>query len=115
VTNNLFGDLLTDLGAALEGGLGMAASANLNPGKLSMFEPIHGSAPIFAGKDVANPMGMMLTGAMMLEALGHPAEARRIEKAVTQTVAAGEGTPDIGGKLGTRATGDAVLRRLREL
>jgi len=115
VTNNLFGDLLTDLGAALEGGLGMAASANLNPGKISMFEPIHGSAPSFAGRDVANPMGMMLTGAMMLEALGHPAEARRIETAVTGAVAAGEGTPDIGGRLGTRATGDAVLRRLREL
>jgi 3-isopropylmalate dehydrogenase len=115
VTNNLFGDLVTDLGAALEGGLGMAASANLNPGKISMFEPIHGSAPPFAGKDIANPMGMMLTGAMMLEALGHPAEARCIEKAVTGAVAAGEGTPDIGGKLGTRATGDAVLRRLRQM
>ena len=92
----------------------MAASANLNPGKLSMFEPIHGSAPPFAGKDIANPMGMMLTGAMMMEALGHPAEARRIEAAVTGAVAAGEGTPDIGGRLGTRATGDAVLRRLRD-
>lgn len=115
VTNNLFGDLLTDLGAALEGGLGMAASANLNPGKISMFEPIHGSAPPFAGKDVANPMGMILTGSMMLDALGHPAEARQVEEAVIRTVAAGEGTPDIGGKLGTRATGDAILRHLQAL
>jgi len=115
VTNNLFGDLLTDLGAALEGGLGMAASANLNPGKISMFEPIHGSAPPFAGKDIANPMGMILTGAMMLDALGHPAEARQVEEAVTRAVVAGEGTPDIGGKLGTRATGDAILRHLHAL
>ncbi|HEX5716460.1 MAG TPA: 3-isopropylmalate dehydrogenase [Thermoanaerobaculia bacterium] len=113
VTNNLFGDLLTDLGAALEGGLGMAASANLNPGRLSMFEPIHGSAPELAGRDVANPMGMILTAALMLRELGRPAEARQIEEAVTRSVAAGEGTPDIGGTLGTRAAGDAVLARLR--
>ena len=93
----------------------MAASANLNPGHLSMFEPIHGSAPPFAGKDIANPMGMILTGAMMLEALGHAAEARQIEKAVARAVAGGEGTPDIGGHLGTRATGDAVLQHVREL
>ncbi len=113
VTNNLFGDLLTELGAALEGGLGMAASANLNPGKLSMFEPIHGSAPALAGCDGANPMGMILTAALMLDALGHPAEARQIEDAVMRTVAAGEGPPDVGGTLGTRATGDAILARLR--
>ena len=113
VTNNLFGDLLTDLGAALEGGLGMAASANLNPGHLSMFEPIHGSAPPFAGKDIANPMGMILTGAMMLEALGHAPVARQVEAAVARAVVAGEGTPDIGGRLGTRATGDAIVEQLR--
>jgi 3-isopropylmalate dehydrogenase len=113
VTNNLFGDLLTDLGAALEGGLGMAASANLHPGRISMFEPIHGSAPPFAGKDVANPMGMILTAAMMLETLGHPDEARQIEQAVTRAVIAGEGTTDIGGGLGTRATGDAIVKHLR--
>jgi len=113
VTNNLFGDLLTDLGAALEGGLGMAASANLNPGHLSMFEPIHGSAPPFAGKDIANPMGMILSGAMMLEALGHAGEARQVEQAVARAVMAGQGTPDIGGTLGTRATGDAILEHLR--
>ena len=115
VTNNLFGDLLTDLGAALEGGLGMAASANLHPGRLSMFEPIHGSAPPFAGKDIANPMGMILTASMMLDALGHPDDARRIEEAVRRAVVGGEGTPDIGGTLGTRATGDAILAHLREL
>lgn len=115
VTNNLFGDLLTDLGAALEGGLGMAASANLNPGKISMFEPIHGSAPPFAGKNIANPMGMILTGAMMLDELGHGDEARRIEDAVTRAVVAGEGTPDIGGRLGTRECGDAIVRHLRAL
>jgi 3-isopropylmalate dehydrogenase len=113
VTNNLFGDLLTELGAALEGGLGMAASANVNPGKLSMFEPIHGSAPELAGRDLANPMGMILTAALMLRELGHPVEARQIEEAVTGAVAAGEGPPDVGGTLGTRATGDAILARLR--
>jgi len=115
VTNNLFGDLLTDLGAALEGGLGMAASANLHPGRISMFEPIHGSAPQFAGKDVANPMGMILSAAMMLETLGHPDEAHQIEQAVRQAVIAGEGTPDISGTLGTRATGDAIVKHLRAL
>ena len=115
VTNNLFGDLLTDLGAALEGGLGMAASANLNPGHLSMFEPIHGSAPPFAGKDVANPMGMILTASMMLSELGHREESHMLEEAVRRAVIAGEATPDVGGRLGTRATGDAILAHLREL
>lgn len=115
VTNNLFGDLLTDLGAALEGGLGMAASANLNPGKISMFEPIHGSAPPFAGKDVANPMGMILTASMMLAELGHKEESLKVEEAVRRAVIAKQSTPDVGGNLGTRATGDAILARLRDL
>ena len=115
VTNNLFGDLLTDLGAALEGGLGMAASANLNPGKLSMFEPIHGSAPPFAGKDVANPMGMILTASMMLADLGHIEESHMVNEAVRRAVVARESTPDVGGRLGTRATGDAIVKHLRDL
>ena len=67
VTNNLFGDIITDLGAALQGGLGLAASGNLHPGKTSMFEPVHGSAPPLAGKNVANPMGAILSAALMLE------------------------------------------------
>ncbi|HEX7708838.1 MAG TPA: 3-isopropylmalate dehydrogenase [Thermoanaerobaculia bacterium] len=112
VTNNMFGDIVTDLGAALQGGLGVAASGNIHPGRVSLFEPIHGSAPKYAGKDVANPLGAILTAAMMLEYLGHTEEAAIIEKAVTQTIQAGETTKDLGGSLGTAAAGAAVLKRL---
>jgi len=112
VTNNMFGDIVTDLGAALQGGLGVAASGNINPGKVSLFEPIHGSAPKYAGKDVANPIGAILTAAMMLDYLGHAEEAKAIERAVIAAVDAGETTQDLGGALGTRAAGDAVLSRL---
>jgi 3-isopropylmalate dehydrogenase len=111
VTNNMFGDIVTDLGAALQGGLGMAASGNIHPGKVSLFEPIHGSAPKYAGQDVANPIGAILTAAMMLESLGYDAEAARIERAVVEAIEAGETTKDLGGELGTRAAGEAVLRR----
>ena len=112
VTNNMFGDIVTDLGAALQGGLGVAASGNIHPGRVSLFEPIHGSAPKYTGKDVANPLGAILTAAMMLEYLGHAEEARLIETAVTATIKAGETTNDLGGALGTKAAGEAVLRRL---
>src|ERR1700756_1676691 len=86
VTNNMFGDIVTDLGAALQGGLGVAASGNIHPGKLSLFEPVHGSSPTLAGKNVANPMGATLAGAMMLEYLGHPDEAALIERAVIAAI-----------------------------
>jgi 3-isopropylmalate dehydrogenase len=112
VTNNMFGDIVTDLGAALQGGLGMAASGNIHPGRVSLFEPIHGSAPKYAGKDVANPIGAILTAAMMLEYLGHDGESQAIERAVVAAVEAGETTHDIGGSLGTKAAGEAILRRL---
>jgi 3-isopropylmalate dehydrogenase len=112
VTNNLFGDIITDIGAALQGGLGMAASANLHPGRTSMFEPVHGSAPPLAGRDVANPFGAILSAAMMLDYLKRPDDARRIEAAVQSAVQARECTPDIGGTLGTAAAAGAVLRRL---
>jgi 3-isopropylmalate dehydrogenase len=112
VTNNMFGDIVTDLGAALQGGLGVAASGNINPGKVSLFEPIHGSAPKYAKQDVANPIGAILTAAMMLDYLGHPSEAKAIEAAVVAAVDAGETTKDLGGSLGTRAAGEAVLKRL---
>jgi 3-isopropylmalate dehydrogenase len=112
VTNNMFGDIVTDLGAALQGGLGMAASGNIHPGKVSLFEPIHGSAPKYAGKDVANPIGAILTAAMMLEYLGHADEADVIERAVVAAIDAGETTHDLGGTLGTRAAGAAVVGRL---
>jgi 3-isopropylmalate dehydrogenase len=113
VTNNLFGDIITDIGGALQGGLGMAASGNLHPGRTSMFEPVHGSAPPLAGKDVANPIGAILSVALMLETLGRADEGQRIERAVEAAVQARETTRDVGGTLGTRAAGDAVLRRLR--
>jgi 3-isopropylmalate dehydrogenase len=112
VTNNMFGDIVTDLGAALQGGLGMAASGNIHPGRVSLFEPIHGSAPKYAGKDVANPIGAILTAAMMLEFLGHGAESSIIENAVIAAIDANETTHDLGGTLGTRAAGEAVLGRL---
>src|SRR5712692_9125389 len=114
VTNNMFGDIVTDLGAALQGGLGVAASGNIHPGKVSLFEPIHGSAPKYAGQDVANPIGAILTAAMMLEYLGYPSESKAIESAVVAAVDAGETTKDLGGSLGTRAAGDAVLKHLKE-
>ena len=113
VTNNLFGDIITDIGGALQGGLGMAASANIHPGRTSMFEPVHGSAPPLAGKNVANPVGAILSAALMLESLGRSDDARRLERAVEDAVRAAEGTRDIGGTLGTREAGDAIRRRLR--
>jgi 3-isopropylmalate dehydrogenase len=112
VTNNMFGDIVTDLGAALQGGLGVAASGNIHPGRVSLFEPIHGSAPKYTGQDVANPAGAILTAAMMLDYLGHRDEAALIERAVSEAIHAGETTKDLGGKLGTRAAGEAVLKRL---
>ena len=112
VTNNLFGDIITDIGGALQGGLGMAASGNIHPGRTSMFEPVHGSAPPLAGKNVANPIGAILSAALMLETLGRADDARRIEQAVEAAVHAGEGTRDIGGSLGTREAGAAILKRL---
>ena len=101
VTNNMFGDIITDLAAALQGGLGMAASGNIHPGRTSMFEPVHGSAPPIAGKNQANPMGAILTGAMMLAHLGLTAEAQKIEAAVLEAVRQKNTTADVGGKLGT--------------
>ena len=112
VTNNLFGDIVTDIGGALQGGLGLAASGNIHPGRTSMFEPVHGSAPPLAGKNVANPIGAILSAALMLETLGRLDDARRVERAVEEAVRAREVTRDIGGTLGTREAGDAILRRL---
>ena len=112
VTNNLFGDIITDLGATFQGGLGMAASGNIHPGRTSMFEPVHGSAPKFAGRNLANPVGAIGSAALMLETLGLADEAAALDTAVLATVQAGEGTPDIGGSLGTRETGDAIARRI---
>src|SRR5688572_12235016 len=111
VTNNLFGDIVTDIGGALQGGLGMAASGNIHPGKTSLFEPVHGSAPPLAGKNVANPIGAILSTALMLETLGAVAEAKAIESAVEAAIAQGQTTGDVGGPLGTREAGDYVAKQ----
>ena len=112
VTNNLFGDILTDLGAALQGGLGMAASGNIHPGRVSLFEPVHGSAPPLAGKNVANPLGSILTAAMMLEYLDFAEASRDIEQAVRATLASNQTTRDLGGTLSTSEVGAAVIGQL---
>jgi len=113
VTNNMFGDIATDLGAALQGGLGMAASGNIHPGRASMFEPVHGSAPKYAGTGKANPFGAILTAGLMLEHLGKSSEAAAVEAAVAACVREGAATADVGGSLSTSAAGDAVCARLR--
>ncbi|HXG89736.1 MAG TPA: isocitrate/isopropylmalate dehydrogenase family protein [Vicinamibacterales bacterium] len=112
VTNNLFGDIVTDIGGALQGGLGMAASGNIHPGRTSLFEPVHGSAPPLAGKNIANPIGAILSAALMLETLGWTDEATMIETAVEAAVRDGHTTTDIGGPLGTREVGGWIARRI---
>ena len=112
VSNNLFGDILTDLGAAIQGGLGLAASGNIHPGKVSLFEPVHGSAPPLAGKGVANPIGAILTSAMMLEYLGFQHLNKEIEAAVRAAISANETTRDLGGQLSTEQAGAAIIARL---
>jgi 3-isopropylmalate dehydrogenase len=112
VTNNMFGDIITDLAAGLQGGLGMAASGNLHPGKTSMFEPVHGSAPPIAGKNIANPFGAILTAAMMLAHLGMTGEAQKIEAAVLDAVRQKKTTTDIGGRMGTREAGEWVAAKV---
>lgn len=111
VASNLFGDILSDLGAAVAGSIGLAPAANINPEREypSMFEPVHGSAPDIAGKGVANPIAQIWTGAMMLDHLGESKAALAIEKAVEAIVARPEfHTPDLGGKADTRGVGEAI-------
>jgi 3-isopropylmalate dehydrogenase len=114
VSNNLFGDILTDLGAAIQGGLGLAASGNIHPGRVSLFEPVHGSAPPLAGKGIANPIGAILTSAMMLEYLGFHTLSDEIEEAVRGAVSANETTKDLGGELSTEQAGRAIIARLKQ-
>jgi 3-isopropylmalate dehydrogenase len=108
----MFGDIISDLGAQLQGGLGLAPSANINPGNVSMFEPVHGSAPKYAGKNVANPIAAILTVGMMLDHLGFPEEAASVERAVTEAIRKDKTTSDLGGALGTREVGDWICSRL---
>lgn len=112
VAPNLFGDILSDLAAGLVGGLGLAPSANLHPGRMGLFEPVHGSAPDIAGQGRANPVAAILSSAMMLDHLGHPDAARAIERAVESAVQDRATTPDLGGDLTTRSATDAILTRL---
>src|SRR5438552_8049579 len=115
VTTNMFGDIITDLGAAIQGGMGMAASGNINPTRqaASMFEPVHGSAPDIAGKNLANPIATFLSVAMMLDFLNQPQAAKAIEKAVQEVVADKSNHPrDLGGAATTTEVGDAVCARL---
>jgi 3-isopropylmalate dehydrogenase len=112
VTNNLFGDVLSDLGAALQGGLGLAPSGNVHPGRTSVFEPVHGSAPDLAGRGIANPFGSIRSLGMLLAHVGRADLAKRVESAVAACVAGGETTRDLGGMLSTAEAGDAVVARL---
>ena len=124
VTCNMFGDIMTDVGAALQGGLGMAASANVHPvlarccggqhqrPPIALFEPVHGSAPRIAGKNIANPFAAILATAMMFGYLGWPEAERRIENIVARAIRERQCTPDVGGTLNTIAVGDWVVRAL---
>ncbi|MDH4043182.1 MAG: isocitrate/isopropylmalate family dehydrogenase [Gemmatimonadota bacterium] len=112
VTNNLYGDILSDLGAGLVGGLGLAASANLHPGRPGLFEPVHGSAPPLAGKGVANPMAACLTGALLFEQVGLPRAAAALEHAVWSALADGVRTADLGGTASTASAAQVVLAHL---
>ena len=113
VTENMFGDILTDEASVLAGSMGMLPSASLGAGRVGLYEPIHGSAPDIAGKGIANPIGMILSAAMLLRhSLGLEAEAAVIEKAVDQAISAGARTADLGGKLTTTQMADEIIRRL---
>lgn len=106
VTSNLFGDIASDLGAALAGGLGLAPSGNIHPSQVSLFEPVHGSAPGIAGENIANPMGAVLAVGMMFAHLGWTSEARAVQEAVRAAIRAGKTPAELGGDLGTREMGD---------
>ncbi|MGA8145137.1 MAG: 3-isopropylmalate dehydrogenase [Candidatus Acidiferrales bacterium] len=112
VTSNLFGDIASDLGAQLAGGLGLAPSGNIHPGQVSLFEPVHGSAPNIAGKNIANPMGAILTVGMMLEYLGWPAESQAVEAAVRAALREGKTPQELGGSLGTREVGEWIANQV---
>lgn len=115
VTCNMFGDIISDLGAQLQGGLGLAPSGNINPGVMGMFEPVHGSAPKYAGKNVANPLGAILSVEMMLDFLGYKKQASLIEQSVIESIKKNWTTRDLGGSLGTGEVGDYICSFLSQL
>ncbi|NQU06469.1 MAG: 3-isopropylmalate dehydrogenase [Calditrichaeota bacterium] len=112
VSCNMFGDIITDMGAQLCGGMGLAASGNIHPGKTSLFEPVHGSAPKYAGKDIANPLAAILTVGFMMETLGYPEWTPRLENIVRDMIKQHKVPRDMGGDLGTAAVGDFVVKAL---
>jgi len=114
VTPNMFGDIITDLGAMIQGGLGLAPGANINPDGTSMFEPIHGSAPKYRGMNVANPVATIWAGSMLLDHLGEHAAASAIVQAIERSIAGGIVTRDMGGVAGTSDVGDYIARVIRE-
>ncbi len=118
VASNLLGDILSDLGPAVAGSIGIAPSGNINPERAhpSMFEPVHGSAPDIAGQGLANPIGQIWSGAMMLEHLGHGAAARAVDAAIAKVVAEGRTlTPDIGGTASTAELGQAIVEAVESV
>ena len=112
VACNMFGDIATDLGGQIAGGLGLAASGNIHPGKTSLFEPVHGSAPKYHGKDIANPLAAILTVGIMLDHLGLAGWNEKIENAVKKAIETGNVPRDLGGSLGTKAAGDYIAENL---
>jgi len=112
VTCNLFGDIISDLGAQLAGGLGLAPSGNIHPGRTSLFEPVHGSAPGIAGKRIANPLGSILSAAMMLEFLGWQVESNKLRQAVSEALKENVVTPELGGSKQTVEVGDWIAQRV---
>jgi tartrate dehydrogenase/decarboxylase/D-malate dehydrogenase len=114
VASNLFGDLLTDLGGIIAGGLGLAPSTNTNPERRfpSMFEPVHGSAPDIAGRGIANPIAAIQSAALMLDWLHLTEQATRLRKAVESALLSGHATPDLGGRLSTRELADRIRERI---
>jgi 3-isopropylmalate dehydrogenase len=113
VTENMFGDILTDEASILAGSMGMLPSASLGEGRVGLYEPIHGSAPDIAGKGIANPIGMILSTALLLRhSLGLETEAAAIEQAVDATITAGARTADLGGNLTTTQMADEIIQRL---
>lgn len=114
VTCNMFGDIVTDLGAQLQGGLGLAGSGNLNPGKVSLFEPVHGSAPKYTNLNVANPLAAISTVAIMLEYLGFQQESNWVNSAVRYALDTDNTTRDLGGRLGTRQVGDFITDQIKK-
>jgi len=116
VAPNMFGDIITDLGAMIQGGMGFAPGANINPDGISMFEPIHGSAPKFRGKDTANPIAAIWSGAMMMENCGHKKTAQRIVSAIESVLAEGKArTQDMGGNSSCSGMGAAICERVSEM